>query len=187
MAFWTPHCTAPHRTAPHLALQVAGVRRGGVAYAELFGPAPAKAPATAGSTDATEMVVPRELREQLEQLRRATLHYRQKMSQVSQDLNREQDNYEQLRQLYEAQMARFQMLQQAQISWQDDIERKKEEVRSLREELDHVTLQWRKARQAELRNEELEETNRYLERLVITVAVTVPIALLAEKQLRSKM
>mmetsp|Transcript_13341 Transcript_13341/g.25721 ORF Transcript_13341/g.25721 Transcript_13341/m.25721 type:complete len:171 (+) Transcript_13341:427-939(+) len=134
-----------------------------------------------------DRMLPQEIREQLEQLQRATQHYRHKMSQVSDDLNREQNNYEKLRQLYEAQMARFQSLQQAQILWQDDIDRKKEEVRSLREELDRVTLQWRKARLAEMRNEELEETNRYLERLVITVAVSVPIALLAEKQFRSKM
>mmetsp|Transcript_4328 Transcript_4328/g.6420 ORF Transcript_4328/g.6420 Transcript_4328/m.6420 type:complete len:152 (-) Transcript_4328:111-566(-) len=128
-----------------------------------------------------------ELLSQLEQLKRATSHYRERMSQVANKLNKEQTNFENLKALYDEQNLRFRKLQHDQVCWKNDIEKKREEVRCLKQELEKVTSEWRRSRQAELRNEELEENNKYLERLVITVAVSVPIALLAEKSFRSKL
>lgn len=137
------------------------------------------------SDDVAELQM--ELRQQLKQLQRTTSHYREKMVHVAQDLDREESKFDQLKELYEEQAQRYNELQREHVLWRNDVEQKQVEVRTLKQELEQVTTQWRKARIAELRNEELEESNRYLERLVITVALSVPLALMAEKSLRSKL
>ncbi|CAK9032212.1 Uncharacterized protein SCF082_LOCUS19978, partial [Durusdinium trenchii] len=123
-----------------------------------------------------------ELLSQLRQLKRATTKYKEKTSQ----LNREQGRYESLMKSFEEQAMRSQELEREQAMWKNDVERKKEELRNLKLELERVQSQWRKARIAELRNEELKENNLHLERLLV-ISVSVPIALLAEKSLRSKL
>mmetsp|Transcript_17225 Transcript_17225/g.30372 ORF Transcript_17225/g.30372 Transcript_17225/m.30372 type:complete len:159 (+) Transcript_17225:183-659(+) len=128
-----------------------------------------------------------ELFEQLQQLKRTTLFYRERVSHVTADLSKEQSLYEQLKQRYEAQSEKFQQLQSEKVLWKSNVELKREQVELLKQELEVVTAEWRKARSNELAIKQLEKNNQYLERLVITVAFSIPMAVIAEKQFRSRL
>jgi chromosome segregation ATPase len=129
-----------------------------------------------------------ELRQQLLQLKRATAFYRERVAHVASELDREQSNYTELLKRYEEQSVEVSKLRCEYEHWRSDVETKREELRRLRDELELVTGQWRRIQQLQaLETQSLEENNRYLERLLTAVAVSIPMALVIEKQLRSKL
>ncbi len=129
-----------------------------------------------------------ELRQQLLQLKRATAFYRERVARVAGELDREQSNYTELLRRYDEQSAEVSKLRCEHEHWRSDVESKREELRRLREELELVTGQWRRMQQLQaLETQSLEANNRYLERLLTAVAVSIPMALVIEKQLRSKL